>query len=151
MIDIGSPLSGKLVPLEEVKDEAFSKKMMGEGIAIIPSEGKVFSPADGVVDTLCDTCHAIGIHTDSGSDVLIHIGRDTVELAGKYFKARVKEGERVKKGSLLIEFNGTKIQKAGYDITTPVTIINSGEYKTVSVVKKADIECGDTLLTLEEK
>lgn len=148
---IASPVSGTLIPLAEVKDEAFSKKMMGEGTAVVPEEGKIFSPADGVVDTFCDTYHAVGIHTETGADVLIHIGRDTVKLRGKYFTPHIKEGDTVKKGQLLIEFDMQAIQDAGYDITTPVTIVNTSDYGAVYISQNGKIHAGDTILTVEEK
>jgi len=150
-ICIASPLDGTLVPITEVKDEAFSKKMMGEGVAILPDTGKVFAPADGEVDTFCDTFHAVGIHTGTGVDVLIHIGRDTVKLGGKYFTPHIKEGDKVKKGQLLIEFDMKAIKEAGYDITTPVTVVNTAEFSAVYISQGSKVHTGDTILTVEGK
>lgn len=149
-MDIFSPIAGKVVPLSEVKDKAFAEKMMGEGIAVIPSEGKIFAPSDGTVDTLCDTFHAVGIHTDLGADILIHIGRDTVELNGKYFKACVKEGDPVKKGDLLIKFDMKKIVRAGYDIVTPITVINTSEYTSVQVTSNDEVAPGDVIFEVKK-
>ncbi|MBQ9495535.1 MAG: PTS glucose transporter subunit IIA [Treponema sp.] len=150
-ISIASPLAGTLVPLADVQDEAFSQKMMGDGIAILPAEGKLYAPADCTIDTISDTFHAVGVHTNSGVDVLIHIGRDTVELHGTYFTAHVKEGDSVKKGDVLIEFDKDKIAGAGYDLTTPVTIINSDDFASIQPASGSAVNAGDILITVEAK
>ncbi|MCR4627648.1 MAG: PTS glucose transporter subunit IIA [Treponema sp.] len=149
-IEIYSPLKGKVIPLSEVKDEVFSQKMMGEGIAFIPEENFLHAPADGRIDSLIDSCHAVGFHTDSGADVLIHIGQDTVTLNGKYFKARIKEGDVVKQGDILIEFDRQKIESEGYNITTPMVIANTDEYSSVLPVDMDNAECGDLAILIEK-
>ncbi|MGL5416252.1 MAG: beta-glucoside-specific PTS transporter subunit IIABC [Clostridium sp.] len=145
---IGSPLNGEIVPLKEVKDEAFSGGILGKGIAILPTEGKVVSPVDGVLTTLFPTGHAIGIKSDSGAEILIHVGMDTVQLEGKYFKAKAKQGERIKKGQLLLEFDVEKIKKAGFDIITPVIVTNSDNYLEVIEVKEKTITFKENLLNV---
>ena len=117
---IAAPLSGKVIPLSEVNDEVFSKKIMGEGAAIVPDDGEVSAPFDGVVNTVFPTRHAIGLTNDDGIEVIIHIGLDTVELNGEGFEAFVKDGDRVRKGDRLIRFDRSAIQEKGYDLTTPV-------------------------------
>lgn len=111
---------GDLLPLEQVKDETFASKVLGDGVAVQPTMGKVFAPADAVVTNLAETRHAIGLLTAGGNEILIHIGVDTVKLNGKFFKAHVKDGDTVKKGQLLVEFDLEQIKKAGYETTIPM-------------------------------
>lgn len=111
---------GTILPLEEVKDETFASKVLGDGVAVEPSAGKVFAPADAVVTNLADTKHAIGLQTRGGNEILIHIGIDTVQLAGKFFRPHVKTGDSVRKGQLLIEFDLEQIKKAGFGTTIPM-------------------------------
>ncbi|WP_342048832.1 beta-glucoside-specific PTS transporter subunit IIABC [Bacillus sp. OTU530] len=125
---IYSPIKGERIPLKEVKDKVFSEEIMGKGIAIKPAEGKVVAPFDGTVEMIFHTNHAIGLKSNLGVEVLIHIGIDTVNLNGQYFTSHVQKGEEVKQGQLLIEFDIKNIQKAGYDTTTPVVITNSSDY-----------------------
>ena len=126
-----SPMNGKCVDLTEVNDKMFSEGMMGEGVAIIPSEGKVSAPVNGVVSALFETKHAIGITSDDGTEILIHIGIDTVNLKGKYFDAKVKTGDYIKVGDTLVEFDKDSIIKEGYEVITPVIITNSSVYSKV--------------------
>lgn len=111
---------GTILPLEEVKDETFASKVLGDGVAVQPSAGQVFAPVDAVVTNLADTRHAIGLQSRGGNEILIHIGIDTVQLGGKFFKAHVKNGDTVQKGQLLIEFDLEQIKKAGYGTTIPM-------------------------------
>ena len=111
---------GTILPLEEVKDETFASKVLGDGVAVEPSAGKVFAPADAVVTNLADTKHAVGLQTRGGNEILIHIGIDTVQLAGKFFRPHVKTGDSVRKGQLLIEFDLEQIKKAGFGTTIPM-------------------------------
>lgn len=126
-----APLEGKVLPLKEVKDEAFSQEAMGRGMAIQPSVGKVFAPFDGTVETVFRTKHSIGLRSVDGVELLIHVGLDTVKLKGQHFDVKVTEGEQITHGQLLIEFDLTAIQAAGYDTTTPVIVTNSSDYLEV--------------------
>ncbi len=142
---------GKTIALEEVEDEAFAGKVLGDGIAIEPSEGKLYSPCDGKVDTVFDTKHAINIVSDEGAEILLHIGIDTVKLGGKYFEACVKNGDRVKKGELLISFDANKIKKAGYKLTTPLVVCNTDDFSAISSTSKETVNVGDAIITLDKE
>lgn len=144
-IEIKNPIKGKLVDVTEVKDEAFSTKALGDGMAIIPDEGKVYSPIDGEVITMVDSNHAIGL-SSKGIEILIHIGMDTVKLGGKHFKSYVKEGDKVKVGTLLIEFDKEEVEKE-YDITSPIIIPNFSELKSLDKTTPRDVNVGDTIMT----
>ncbi|WP_458119452.1 beta-glucoside-specific PTS transporter subunit IIABC [Paenibacillus sp. Z6-24] len=143
-----SPLKGEVISLTQIKDEAFSTGALGKGIAIEPIEGKVYSPVDGVLTSLFSSGHAIGITSNHGVDILIHVGQDTVKLKGKYFTPRVKQGDTVKKGELLMEFDVAAIREAGYVLTTPVIISNSGNYLDVIETDKKKISYQEDLLTV---
>ncbi|SNZ17162.1 PTS system beta-glucoside-specific IIA component, Glc family /PTS system beta-glucoside-specific IIB component, Glc family /PTS system beta-glucoside-specific IIC component, Glc family [Terribacillus aidingensis] len=145
---IASPIQGFVVPLADIKDEAFASGALGKGVAIIPTEGKLYAPAAGEVSALFPTKHAIGITTDNGAEILIHIGMDTVQLDGKYFDAFVKQGERVEKGQLLIEFDLEQIQRAGYDVATPVLVTDVKDYNMIAATEEKQIKLGEPLLTL---
>ncbi|GKX67476.1 beta-glucoside-specific PTS transporter subunit IIABC [Inconstantimicrobium mannanitabidum] len=143
-----SPLKGEVRQLSEVKDEAFASGALGKGIAINPKEGRVVAPVDGVVTTLFPTGHAIGITSDKGAEILIHIGMDTVQLEGKYFTPKVNQGDTVKAGQLLLEFDIKAIQAEGFSLITPVIITNSDSYLDVIETDKKTIECKEDLLTV---
>ncbi|MER2048282.1 MAG: beta-glucoside-specific PTS transporter subunit IIABC [Solibacillus sp.] len=121
-------LNGNIIPLSEVKDEVFSSGVMGEGYAVTPMKGALYAPIDGKVVMVFNTNHALGVQTENGAELLFHIGIDTVQLGGKYFKARVKPGDEVKIGDLLVEFDLEEIVKAGYDPTTIIVITNKDKY-----------------------
>ncbi len=146
--NIASPLKGKIIPLTEVQDAAFSSEAMGKGIAIEPTEGKAVSPVNGVVTTLFKTKHAIGITSDEGVEVLIHIGMDTVKLDGEHFTTHVKQGDIVKAGDILVEFDIAKIKEAGCEVTTPIIITNSPDYLDVTPTLKEAVEQKETILTI---
>lgn len=150
---IYAPLEGNSVSLESVPDETFSTGVLGLGAAVIPPERKsvvVYSPDNGTVSTLFDTHHAIGLTLDSGAEILIHIGINTVALEGKYFKAFVNEGDRVSKGQKLIEFNSAEIKAAGYETVTPVIVTNSEEYSSVKQLKNGQVTPKDGIIILEK-
>ena len=132
-VEIEAPVKGKVISLTEVKDNTFATGILGEGFAIVPSEGKVYAPFDGVCENLFDTLHAIGITFDNGIEMLIHVGLETVALKGEPFKAHTGNGEHFKKGALLLEFDIDAIQKAGCEIHTPVIITNAEELGGVTV------------------
>ena len=148
-VDLVSPLSGSVVALSSVKDEAFSSETLGKGCAIVPTVGVVKAPCDGTVSTLPDTLHAIGLTSASGADILIHVGMNTVELNGKNYTAKVKEGQAVKKGDVLIEFDIAAIKAAGYDITTPVIICNADDYANIDLLAApgTNVQPGDALVS----
>jgi PTS system beta-glucosides-specific IIC component len=133
-VEVSSPVEGKVVSLKDVKDEAFASETLGKGLAVIPASGVVKAPVDGTVSTLPSSKHAVGITTAGGADVLIHVGMNTVELDGKHYTAHVKEGDVVKKGDVLLEFDLDAIKAAGYDVTTPVIVCNAGDYANFDVL-----------------
>lgn len=145
---IVSPLKGTVMPLAKVKDDAFAQGVLGKGVAVNPVEGKVNAPFDGTVMALFPTKHAIGMVSDHGCEILIHIGLDTVGLEGKYFTAHVAQGDKVKKGQPLISFDLEAIKKEGYSLETPVIVSNTADYLDVVETKEATVQQGDTLLTV---
>lgn len=147
---IDSPVEGEVIALSEVNDEAFSSGALGEGAAVRPSKGVISAPADGTVEALYPTGHAIGLLTKNGAEILIHIGIDTVKMNGRGFKACVKSGDSVKKGQKLIEFDIHMIESEGYDTVVPVVITNSDDYKKITAVQPGDIQAGGRLMTLEQ-
>ncbi len=144
--NVASPVTGTVVALSDVKDEVFSSEAMGKGIAIEPTEGKVVAPFSGKIVSLLDSHHAVGIESDNHIEILIHVGMDTVKLEGKHFTAHVKEGDMVKKGDLLIEFDIEAIRKEGYPVTTPVVVTNTDEFEDVAVMVSGAVKSGEELL-----
>ena len=145
---ISSPLKGKLTELKNVEDEAFACGALGKGIAIMPTEGKVVAPVDGVLTTFFPTGHAMGITTNNGAEILIHVGMDTVKLEGKYFTLKAKQGDTIKKGQTLLEFDINAIEKEGYSLVTPVIITNSDNYLDIVESDKKEIDFKEDLLTV---
>ncbi len=146
---LAAHMNGTVVPMAEVQDEAFSNCILGDGVAVEPSEGKLYAPADGEVDNLFDTHHAIGLVTEDGVEILLHIGINTVELGGKHFEAHVEVGQKVKKGDLLISFDMEAIKAAGYLLTTPMIICNTEDYQSVAPVAEGEIQAGKDLLAVK--
>ncbi len=146
--ELSTPIVGEVLPLSQIKDDAFSAGLLGKGVAIIPQKGEVVAPADGVVVTLFPTKHAIGLITNDGIEILIHIGMDTVNLQGQYFDAKIKQGDHVKKGQLLMTFDMEKVKEAGYSLVTPVVISNTAEYLDVITTKEKTIKESELLLTV---
>jgi PTS system beta-glucosides-specific IIC component len=146
--EIVSPMTGEVVELKEINDVTFAGEHMGKGIAIRPTSGRVVSPITGVVQTVYRTKHAIGLVTDDGVEMLIHIGQDTVQLKGQHFTAHVKDGERVNAGDLIMEFDLQAIKDAGYEIVTPIIITNTSNYLDVVPTKSASVNEKDKLLTV---
>ena len=143
-----SPLSGEVIPLSEVKDEVFSSEAMGKGCAVIPTEGKVYAPFDGTIVGLLESHHAVGLESENGIEILIHVGMDTVKLNGKHFTCHVEEEQQVKKGQLLLEFDIEAIKKEGYEVTTPVVVTNSDEFTDVETEASGKVNHGELLLSL---
>lgn len=149
-ITICAPLTGNAVPLSEVPDETFASEALGKGFAIAPSEGLVKAPFDGTVTMVYETGHAIGLESDSGAELLIHIGINTVELGGKYYKTLVTEGQKISTGANLIEFDLTAIEKAGYPVITPVIITNSDDFKEITLLKEGDCQSGEEICRIKQ-
>ncbi|MGK0605336.1 sucrose-specific PTS transporter subunit IIBC [Enterococcus gilvus] len=147
---LAAVVSGTIVPLKEVNDPVFSTEMMGKGIAIAPESNQLFAPADGVLTVMYDSKHAYGIQADSGAEILIHIGIDTVNLAGKFFSTNKKKGERVKKGEILGTFDREAIKNAGYDDTVMILVTNSTAYGEISPLDKANVIQGEDILAVSK-
>lgn len=145
-----APLRGEAVLLENIEDPMFAQKILGDGIAIEPSEGKVYSPADGTVSMIADTKHAIGINTQDGLELLIHIGMDTVALKGEGYTPKVEAGASVKKGDLLMEFDMDFIKEKGYSCVTPMIVTNMDDIKGVTPHAGAAVP-GETVVVEYEK
>ena len=147
-VTISSPLTGKLIPLQEVNDQVFSSEMLGKGIAIYPEKQLIVAPADGTITVTYESGHAFGIRTDQGAEILIHIGIDTVNLNGEGFDCKVSQEQQVKKGDILGTFNIDGIKNAGYDPTVMIIITNTGDYAEVFPVNQKAVTEGDNLLHL---
>ncbi|ANE73960.1 PTS beta-glucoside transporter subunit IIABC [Dickeya solani] len=143
-----SPLAGEVVLLEQVADRTFASGVMGKGVAIRPSQGRLYAPVDGTVASLFKTHHAIGLASRGGAEVLIHVGIDTVRLDGRYFTPHVRVGDVVRQGDLLLEFDGPAIEAAGYDLTTPIVITNSEDYRGVALVASGKVDANAPLTQL---
>ena len=139
-----------MVALEDTPDAVFASGAMGQGVAIEPSVGEVVAPADGVIRLLFPTNHAIGLATDDGAEILVHVGMDTVALEGEGFMAHVTQGSKVKAGQLLLSFDIDAIKKAGYPVTTPIIVTNTADYKTVEALAGGDVKLGDDLLKVSK-
>lgn len=148
-ITLYSHMNGTAVKLEDVVDDVFSQKILGEGAAVEPSEGKLYAPCDGKIDSVFDTKHAVNMVSDDGVEILLHIGIDTVKLGGQYFEAHVSDGQEVKKGDLLISFDMDKIKAAGYKVTTPLIIGNTDDYASVEPVAQNSVSAGDMILKIK--
>ena len=149
-ITLCAHLNGMVVKLEDVADDVFSQKILGDGIAIEPSQGKLFAPCDGKVDSVFDTRHAVSMVSSDGVEVLLHIGIDTVKLGGKYFEAHVAGGQEVKQGDLLISFDMDAIAGEGYKLTTPLIIANTDDYAAIVSAVQGKVVAGDELLKINQ-
>lgn len=143
---LNSYANGRIVPVGDIDDEVFSKGMLGEGTAIEPSDGHIYSPCCGKVSHIFETKHAINIISDFGGEILLHIGIDTVKLRGKGFEVKVKEGERVNKGDILCIFDIDVIKGAGLSTITPMVICNSSEYGSIEVLSESSVKVGTAVL-----
>ncbi|MCI7745291.1 glucose PTS transporter subunit IIA [bacterium] len=144
-----SPMNGVVVPMNEVKDEAFAACVLGDGVAVEPEEGKLFAPADGVIDNVFDSKHAIGMTTTEGVELLLHVGIDTVKLAGQHFTVGVSAGQKVKQGDLLLTFEMDAIKAAGYLCTTPMIVCNTDDYQSIRPLATGPIKAGQKLLEIK--
>lgn len=147
---IGSPFNGTVKKLADIDDTAFASGALGQGVAIEPAEGKVVAPVSGTISVLFPTNHAIGITSDDGAEILIHVGMDTVQLDGKHFTAHTEQGSYVEKGQLLIEFDGQAIKEAGYPLTTPVVVTNQDQFE-ISTINEQEVKAQDILIELKVK
>ena len=146
---LGAHMTGAVVALADVADEAFASGAMGDGIAIEPTVGKLYAPADGVIETVFETKHAVGMTTDDGVELLLHIGIDTVKLGGKHFEAHVAPEQTVKKGDLLVSFDMDAIKAAGYPLTTPMIICNTDDYASINTLATGSVNHDVDLLSVQ--
>ena len=145
---IGSPVKGTTVPLSSVNDPTFSEGMLGKGAAILPSDGKIYAPADGTIETLFDTLHAFSLSTADGVEILVHVGLDTVKMGGDGFTGHVHSGDAVKKGDLILEIDLEKVKAAGYDTSTLVVICNTDDYGDVRGLDNKEVQPGDDVIVI---
>ncbi len=145
---VSAPATGKAIPLSEVEDGAFASEALGKGMAIIPTEGKIYAPCDGKITAFFPTGHALGIETEDGVEILIHVGLDTVSLEGKGFNKKAELGDVVKKGDLLLEFDLEVIKAAGLAVTTPVIITNTDDFSEIIPVVSGEVKAGDSVITI---
>lgn len=143
-----APVAGQSVPLSEVPDPTFSEGMLGNGIAIVPADGKVYAPCDATVDMMFTTGHAVSLVADFGAEILIHVGLETVGLEGKCFTVHVENGQKVKKGDLMIEADLEGIKAAGLNTITPVLICNSDDYPTFVASTGKAVTVADVVIEL---
>lgn len=149
-IEVCSATDGKLITMEQIPDNVFSKGMMGQCFAIIPQAGKIYAPASGTISAVFPTNHAIGITSDDGLELLIHIGIDTVNMEGKGFDGKVKQGQRVNKGDLLVDVDLEMVKKAGYPDMVIHVVCNSNDFSQFNLVDTSDIKTGQPVLTLKK-
>lgn len=148
MDEVYAPVAGEAVPISQVSDPTFGEEILGKGVAFLPTEGKIFAPCDATVDLMFDTGHAVSLVADHGAEILIHVGLDTVKLKGEHYTVHAKNGDKVKKGDLLIEFDVAAISAAGYDVITPMVICNTPNYSKVEVHTGKAVVPGDLVLEL---
>ncbi len=145
---IFAPIAGQAVPVSEVPDPTFSSGMLGNGIAVIPTEGKVYAPCNATVDMMFTTGHAVSLVADNGAELLIHVGLETVGLEGKCFTVHVQNGQKVKKGDLMIEVDLEGIKAAGLNTITPVLVCNSDDFGTFNTVTGKAVTNADVVIDL---
>lgn len=150
-IILAAPMKGKAVDLSEVNDPTFSECMLGKGMAVIPTDGKVYAPADGEISLVFDTLHAVSMTTDDGVEILIHVGLDTVMLKGEGYTSHVTTGDKVKRGDLLLTADLDAIKAGGYDVITPLIVCNTDDYAEVEGVGSSEVEIGDDLVAIKAK
>ena len=145
-----APMAGKAVPITEVPDPTFAEGMLGNGIAIEPAEGKVYAPCDATVDMMFTTGHAVSLVADTGAEILIHVGLETVSLEGKPFTVHAANGDKVKKGQLLIEVDLEAVKAAGLPTVTPMVICNTDAYSTFNTIVGKEVTNDDVVIELAE-
>lgn len=150
-ITIGAPVKGTAVSISEVNDPTFGEEILGKGAAIKPVDGNVYAPADGQIALLFDTLHAVSLTSDEGTEILIHIGLETVALKGEGFQSHVKTGDKVKKGDLLITVDLDKVQAAGCDTITPIVICNTADYAEIETITGKEVCPGEDIIVITKK
>lgn len=145
---VTSPVKGRVIPLEDVSDPAFAEGILGVGVAVIPEEGRVYAPVDGTVAAAFPTGHAIGLLSDEGMEVLIHVGIDTVSMKGEGFCLKTGQGDKVERGQLLMTFEPETIMAAGHETTTMVLVSNAAKLGTLEVLCEGDVDAGQNLYCL---
>ena len=146
---LAADAAGAFVKMEDIPDEVFAQGILGQGCGIDPSEGKVYAPFDGQVETLPDSLHALGLLSDSGVELLIHVGLETVNLNGRHFTSRVRQGQHFRKGELLLEFDLSAIQAEGYDTVTPVVVTNADDFAAVTPAAAGPVKPEDPILQIQ--
>lgn len=143
-----APMAGHCIPVTQVADPTFAGELLGKGVAILPENGRVTAPADGVVDMVFETGHALTMKTDGGAEVLLHVGIDTVQLKGKGFSSRVTAGQRVHPGDLLLEADLALIRRAGYDTSTVMVVCNPEAFREIECAADRDVAANETVMRL---
>ncbi len=149
-IVVGAPVAGSLVSIKDVSDPTFGEEILGKGVAIIPSDNRIYAPVDGKVATVFPTGHAVAVVGNDGMEILIHVGLDTVKLNGEHFTIHAEEGQEVKKGDLLLEADLEQIKAAGYDIITPIVICNTDEFTEIQPEEPKTVAPGDDVMKLRK-
>lgn len=147
-IDLCAPAAGEAVPVSEVPDPTFAEEMLGKGIAVKPSVGKFYAPCDATVDMMFETGHAVSLVADNGAELLIHIGLDTVSLNGEHFTVHAKNGDKVKKGDLLIECDLEAVAAKGFNTITPMLVCNSDDFKEFTPCVGKTVTTSDVVIKL---
>ena len=148
MDELFAPVAGNAVPVSKVPDPTFADEILGKGIAVEPTEGKVFAPCDATVDMMFETGHAVSLVADCGAEILIHVGLETVSLKGEHFTVHAATGDKVRKGDLLIEFDLEAIKAAGFNTITPMVICNSTDYATIKTNVDKPVTNSDVVMEL---
>lgn len=146
---IPSPLDGKVIDIKKLSDPVFSDDILGKGIAVMPESEQIVAPTDALVTMMFDTGHAVSLETDSGVELLIHVGIDTVKLKGTHYTICKNTDENVKAGDVLMKFDAKAISSEGYEIVTPVVVCNPDKFKSVSFAPEGLIKAGEPLITLK--
>lgn len=143
-----SPFTGRIIPLSEINDEVFKSGMVGKGTAILPQKGELYSPINGMVKFISETKHALIIESSEGIEVMVHVGIDTVKLNGRFFHLRTQKGAQVAMGDPLLKFDISPIEKAGFDLASPIVITNAKQFSIITVVDQEQVTKSDILLLI---
>lgn len=146
--NVYAPVSGNVMPITQSADPAHQQEIVGKGVCFMPVDNKIVAPFNGVVDMIFETKHAVAVKSDDGIELLIHCGIDTVKLGGKGFLTYVKDGDKVKKNQLILEYDRNTIENAGYSVETQVVVTNVSDYKSITQVADGSVAAGDLILTI---